>query len=42
MKHTDLHNEYEKLDAIEKKELIAAVKAHGGEYVFIHIDDRRY
>lgn len=42
MKHTDLHNEYEKLDAIEKKELIAAVKAHGGEYVFIHIDDDGY
>lgn len=42
MKHTDLHNEYKKLDAIEKKELIAAVKAHGGEYVFIHIDDDGY
>lgn len=39
MKHTDLYNEYKKLDAIEREELIAAVNAHGGEYVFIHIDE---
>lgn len=39
MKHTDLYNEYKRLDAIEEEELIAAVKAHGGEYVFIHLDD---
>ena len=39
MKHTDLYNEYKKLDAIEAKELVAAVKAHGDEYVFIHFDD---
>lgn len=39
MKHTDLYNEYKKLDAIEREELIAAVKAHGGEYVFISEDD---
>lgn len=39
MKHTDLYNEYKKLDAIEREELIAAVKAHGGEYIFIHLDD---
>lgn len=39
MKHTDLYNEYKKLDIIEQHELIAAVEAHGNEYVFIHIDD---
>ena len=39
MKHTDLYNEYKKLDAIEREELIAAVKAHGGEYVFIDEED---
>lgn len=39
MKHTDLYNEYKKLDAIERRELIAAVKAHGNEYIFVHFDD---
>ena len=39
MKHTDLYHEYKKLDAIEAKELIAAVKAHGNEYIFIHFDE---
>lgn len=39
MKHTDLYNEYKKLDAIEEVELILAVEAHGNEYVFIHFDD---
>ena len=39
MKHTELYNEYKKLDELEREELIAAVKAHGGEYVFIHIDE---
>ena len=39
MKHTDLHNEYKKLDSIEAEELVAAVKAHGNEYVFVHLDD---
>lgn len=39
MKHTDLYNEYKKLDELERQELIAAVQAHGGEYVFIHIDE---
>lgn len=39
MKHTELYNEYKKLDELERQELIAAVKAHGGEYVFIHIDE---
>lgn len=39
MKHTELYNEYKKLDELERQELIAAVNAHGGEYVFIHIDE---
>lgn len=39
MKHTDLYNEYKKLDAIEREELVAAVNAHGGKYVFIHVDE---
>lgn len=39
MKHTDLYDEYKKLDAIEREELIAAINAHGGEYIFIHLDN---
>lgn len=39
MKHTELYNEYKKLDELERQELIAAVKAHGGEYVFIDEED---
>lgn len=39
MKHTELYNEYKKLDELERQELIAAVKAHGGEYIFIHVDE---
>lgn len=39
MKHTELYNEYKKLDELERQELIAAVNAHGGEYAFIHIDE---
>ena len=39
MKHTDLYDEYKKLDAIEREELIAAINAHGGEYIFIHRDN---
>lgn len=39
MKHTELYNEYKKLDEIDRQELIAAVQAHGGEYIFIHIDE---
>lgn len=39
MKHTELYNEYKKLDELERQELIAAVKAHGGEYIFIRTDD---
>lgn len=39
MKHTELYNEYKKLDELGRQELIAAVKAHGGEYVFIDEND---
>lgn len=39
MKHTDLYNEYKKLDELEREELKTAVMAHGGEYIFIHLDD---
>lgn len=39
MKHTDYSKEFKALDAKEREELIAAVKAHGGEYVFIDEDD---
>lgn len=39
MKHTELYNEYKKLDELERQELISAVKAHGGEYVFIDKED---
>lgn len=42
MKHTDLYNEYRKLDRIETAELILAVQAHGNEYIFIHFDDGNY
>ena len=38
MKHSELYNEYKKLDEIERQELIAAVKAHGGECIFIHTE----
>lgn len=39
MKHTDLYQAYKKLDNLERQELIAAVKAHGGEYIFIHMNE---
>lgn len=39
MKHTDLYNEYKKLDELEREELKAAVMAHGGEYIFIQLND---
>lgn len=39
MKHTNYHQAYRNLDNLERQELIAAVKAHGGEYVFIDEDD---
>lgn len=34
MKGTDFYKLYKELEAHEKEELIAAVKAHGGEYIF--------
>lgn len=34
MKGTDFRQLYKQLEAREKDELIAAVKAHGGEYIF--------
>ena len=34
MKHTDFYNQYQEIDSIDRKELITAVKAHGGEYIF--------
>lgn len=39
MKHTDFYSLYKKLDAQVREELIAAVRAHGGEYIFVHFDD---
>lgn len=39
MKHTDFYKLYKKLDEQARKELVAAVKAHGNEYVFIHTDE---
>lgn len=34
MKHTSTWYEYQKLEALEREELIEAVKAHGGQYFF--------
>lgn len=39
MKHTDFYALYKKLDEQARKELAAAVQAHGDEYIFIHSDD---
>lgn len=39
MKHTELYNKYDELQKLEYRELAAAIKAHGGEYVFIHLDN---
>ncbi len=39
MKHTDFYALHKKLDSQAKVELIAAVRAHGGEYIFVHFDD---
>lgn len=39
MKHTDFYSLHKKLDEQAKEELVAAVKAHGNEYVFIHFDE---
>lgn len=39
MKHTDLYKKYQALDAQERRELVASIKAHGGEYVFPECDE---
>lgn len=39
MKHTDFYSLHKKLDAQEREELIAAIRAHGGEYIFVHFDE---
>ena len=39
MRHTDFYSLHKKLDAQAREELITAVRAHGGEYSFIHIDE---
>lgn len=36
MKHTDFYALHKKLDEQARNELVAAIKAHGGEYIFIH------
>jgi hypothetical protein len=38
MKCTDLYKKYKELDAQERRELAAAVNAHGGEFIFIDCD----
>ncbi|MDE6019224.1 MAG: hypothetical protein K2G85_10490 [Muribaculaceae bacterium] len=39
MKHTDFYSLHKKLDDQAEKELVAAIKAHGNEYIFIHTDE---
>lgn len=39
MKCTDFYKKHRELDAIARQELIAAVEAHGGEYVFLNSDE---
>ena len=39
MKHTDFYALHKKLDEQSSHELLAAVKAHGNEYVFIHTEE---
>ena len=38
MKNSDLYQKWQELDKQERRELAAAVKAHGGQYVFIDCD----
>lgn len=38
MKHTNFYDQYRTISRQERRELTAAVKAHGGEYVFIPED----
>ena len=39
MKHTDFYALHKKLDEQARNELMAAIKAHGDEYIFIHEDE---
>ncbi len=39
MRHTDFYSLHKKLDEQAREELIAAIRAHGGEYTFIHFDE---
>ncbi len=39
MIHTDFYKLYKELDAQAQEELIAAVRAHGGEYIFAEPDE---
>lgn len=39
MRVTDLYSQFKALDAQERRELAAAVMAHGGEYVFLDVED---
>ena len=39
MRNTNLYNEWKALDNWERRELAAAVKAHGGEYIFIDCEN---
>lgn len=36
MKHSNLYPQYKELEAQERRELIAAVKAYGDEYLFVN------
>lgn len=42
MKHTNFYGKYREIEAQERREIKAAVLAHGGEYVFIPEDDEDY
>lgn len=42
MKHTNFHGKYQAIEMQERREIVAAVKAHGGEYVFIPEDSENY
>lgn len=39
MKHTNFYGKYQAIEMQERREIAAAVKAHGGEYVFIDTED---
>jgi hypothetical protein len=41
MKHTDFYAQYKAVRDAERKELIAAIKAHGGKYSFVGGSDEK-